>query len=316
VSDAAVEAIGLVKRYRRRSGAPVVAVDDVSLSAPLGAVTALLGPNGAGKTTTLDICTGLRRADGGRVRVLGLDPTRDRPALRCRVGVMPQSGVAGGVGVSGTVRAGDALRLFASYYRAPLSTDALLARLGLERVAGTPWRRLSGGEQQRLSLALAIVGRPELVFLDEPTAGLDVQARHAVFDLVRELRAAGVSIVLTTHAMDEAEALADHVVIVDRGRVVASGSPTELTSSDEHSLSFSGPAGLPLDALLAALPPSAAAEEPEPGRYVVTGDVDPAFLATVTAWCAGHGVMPRGLTTGERSLEDVFLELTGRGLRQ
>jgi ABC-2 type transport system ATP-binding protein len=315
VSGAALEVVDLVKHFGSGRQGGRTAVDGLSLTAPRGAVTALLGPNGAGKTTTVSICASLLTADSGLVSVLGRDPARAGTELRGRVGVMPQSGAAGGMGVAGTTRPVEALRLFASFYRSPLPIAPLLERLGLGPVSRTPWRRLSGGEQQRLSLALAIVGRPQLVFLDEPTAGLDVQARLSVFDLVRDLRGAGVSVVLTTHVMDEAEQLADHVVIVDRGRVVASGAPADLTSSDGKVIRFTGPAGLPLDTLLAALPVGSTVGEPTPGCYVVGGDVDPAFLATVTSWCASLGVMPRGLSTGERSLQDVFLELTGRGLR-
>jgi ABC-2 type transport system ATP-binding protein len=215
---------GVEKRY-----AATTALDGLSLTAPAGAVTALLGPNGAGKTTTVEICAGLRRPDAGTVRVLGVDPTRDADQLRARVGVMPQTGGSGAAGIYPAVRPRDALRLFANLYANALDPDALLDRLDLTGAADTPWRRLSGGQQQRLSLALAIIGRPSLVFLDEPTAGLDVHGKHATWSLVEELRAAGVTVILTTHAMDDAEKLADHVVIVDRGRAVASGTAQELT---------------------------------------------------------------------------------------
>jgi ABC-2 type transport system ATP-binding protein len=215
----------LVKRY----GA-TTALDGLTFDAATGAVTAVLGPNGAGKTTTVEICAGLRTPDAGAVTVLGLDPRKESSALRAQVGVMPQTGGSGAAGVYPSVNPRQALRLFAALYETPLHVEALLARLDLARVADTPWRRLSGGEQQRLSLALAVVGRPALVFLDEPTAGLDLHARRAAWDLVRELAGSGVTVVLTTHAMDEAERLADHVVIVDRGRVVAAGTPAELTA--------------------------------------------------------------------------------------
>jgi ABC-2 type transport system ATP-binding protein len=225
VTEPAVEVRGLVKAYGDR-----LAVDGLDLTAPMGAVTALLGPNGAGKTTTIEICEGFRRPGGGTVRVLGLDPLRDGPTLRPRVGVMLQSG-----GVYPGARAGEMLRLLASYAAHPLDPDALMNRLGLQDVARTTYRRLSGGEQQRLSLAMALVGRPELVFLDEPTAGLDPHARHATWALIEELRGVGVTVVLTTHYLEEAERLADHVVIVDHGRVVASGAPREI-ATDGRSL--------------------------------------------------------------------------------
>ncbi|POM22312.1 Daunorubicin/doxorubicin resistance ATP-binding protein DrrA [Actinomadura rubteroloni] len=302
--DGALVLDELVKRY----GA-VTAVDRLSLRAERGAVTALLGPNGAGKTTTIEICEGFRRADAGRVAVLGLDPVADARALKARVGVMPQSG-----GVPGTARAGEFLRLVASFHTAPLDPGALLERLGLTQHAKTPFRRLSGGQQQRLSLAVAVVGRPELVFLDEPTTGLDPQARLATWELVEELRSAGVSVVLTTHHMEEAERLADRVVIIDGGRVVSAGAPAELTGA-ERQLRFRARPGLGTDELLAALPPGSAAKESPAGHYLVEGDLGPELLATVTAWCAAHDVRADDLRIERRTLEDVFLELTGRELR-
>jgi ABC-2 type transport system ATP-binding protein len=213
-------------------------------------------------------------------------------------------------------RAGEMLRHVAALYADPLAPDALLDRLGLAAAARTPLRRLSGGQAQRLSLAMALVGRPELVFLDEPTAGLDPQARRAVWDLVGQLRADGVTVLLTTHYMDEAERLADLVVIVDAGRLVAAGAPAALTCDGaERQLRFRAPGGLDLDPLLAALPPGTAAKESPAGCYLLEGDVDPAFLAAVTAWCAAHGVLAEDLKVEQRTLEDVFLDLTGRELR-
>ncbi|ROO84165.1 ABC-2 type transport system ATP-binding protein [Actinocorallia herbida] len=298
----ALEITGLVKRYGRAT-----AVADLSFTARRGEVTALLGPNGAGKTSTLEICEGYRAHDGGTVRVLGLEPG-DR-ALRARVGVMPQTG-----GVPGTAKAGEFLRLMASFHTHPLDPAALMDRLGLTEHARTPYRRLSGGQQQRLSLAAAIVGRPELVFLDEPTAGLDPQARRATWELIADLRAAGVSVLLTTHFMDEAEQLSDQIVIIDRGRVVAEGAPAALTGA-EHQLRFRARAGLGLDELLNALPAGSAAKESPAGHYLIEGEVGPELLATVTAWCASHGVLAEDLRIERRTLEDVFLELTGRELR-
>ncbi|MBA2895994.1 ABC transporter ATP-binding protein [Nonomuraea soli] len=298
----AVEVIDLVKRY---GGA--TAVDGLTLSAARGAVTAILGPNGAGKTSTIEICEGFREADGGTVRVLGLPPSDG--SLRARVGVMLQAG-----GVPPAVRCGEWLRLVSRFYARPLAPDALMARLGLTDHARTPYRRLSGGQQQRLSLAAAVIGRPELVFLDEPTAGLDPQARHACWDLVADLRTAGVGVVLTTHHMDEAERLADHVVIIDRGRVVAEGSPASLTGA-ERQLRFRARPGLALEELLTALPTGSAAKESPAGHYIIEGQVDPELLATVTAWCAAEGVTADDLSIERRTLEDVFLELTGRELR-
>ena len=304
--DAAVEVAELSMRYGGKT-----AVDGLSMTVPAGSVTAVLGPNGAGKTTTIETCEGFRRPQRGAVRVLGLDPRRDARRLRPRVGVMLQSG-----GVYPAVKAGEMLRHIARLHAHPLDIGILVERLGLAASADTPYRRLSGGEQQRLSLAMAVVGRPELVFLDEPTAGLDPQARHATWDLIGDLRRGGVTVVLTTHFMDEAERLADRVVVVDGGRVIATGSPRDLTTDGaQNTLRFSSPVPLELASLQDVLPAGSRVSEVRPGDYVIEGGVDPQLLATVTTWCAARGVMPEGLAVERRTLEDVFLSLTGRGLR-
>jgi ABC-2 type transport system ATP-binding protein len=304
----AVEVTNLAKSY-----GSVTAVADVSFTAEAGAITSVLGPNGAGKTTTIEICAGLQRADSGAVTVLDHDPYLGTPTLRSQIGVMPQGGTTAS-GIYPSARVLEVLALYAALYEHPLPIPALLTTLGLEKVIATPWRQLSGGEQQRLSLALAIVGRPQVVFLDEPTAGLDVEGRHATWELIKELRTAGVAILLTTHLLDEAEQLADHIVIVDAGRVVASGTPASLLAADagRGELRFDAPPALPLDELLAALPPALTASELSPGRYLVAGDITPDVVASLTAWCAQRGVMADRLTTGSRSLEDVFLGLTGK----
>ncbi|MEU0135972.1 ABC transporter ATP-binding protein [Streptomyces sp. NPDC006296] len=305
-SEPVVQARGLVKRYGTRT-----AVDGLDLEVPAGAVTAVLGPNGAGKTTTIEICEGYRRPDAGTARVLGLDPVADAAALRPRVGVMLQSG-----GVYSGARAEEMLRHMARLHAHPLDVGALVERLGLDGCGRTAYRRLSGGQQQRLALAMAVVGRPELVFLDEPTAGLDPQARRATWDLIRELRTDGVSVVLTTHFMDEAETLADDVAVIDAGRVIARGSPEQLCRGGaENTLRFTGRPGLDLASLLKALPDDSTAAEPAGGTYRITGRIDPELLATVTSWCAQHGVMPDGIAVERHTLEDVFLELTGKELR-
>ena len=302
----AVEVVDLVKAYDGK-----VAVDGLSATVQAGAITAVLGPNGAGKTTTVETCEGYRRPDAGTVRVLGLDPWRDARRLRPRVGVMLQSG-----GVYPGVKAVEMLRHVASLHAHPLDVGELVERLGLGSAGGTPYRRLSGGQQQRLSLAMAVVGRPEIVFLDEPTAGLDPQARRATWELVEDLRRDGVTVVLTTHFMDEAERLADQVVVVDHGKVVAVGTPRELMAAGaQGTLSFRATAGLDVEGMVAAVPGASRVDEVSPGRYVVRGQVDARLLAAVTAWCADRDVMPEGLAVGQRSLEDVFLELTGSELR-
>jgi ABC-2 type transport system ATP-binding protein len=303
----ALEVRDLVKSYGARR-----AVDGLSLRLDRGHVLALLGPNGAGKTTTVEMCEGFRRPDSGSVRVLGLDPVRDAAALRPRVGVMLQAGVGGYTAATAL----ELVRLFASYAAHPQDAAAMLATVGLADVAGTPVKRLSGGQQQRLSLALALVARPELVFLDEPTAGMDPQSRRHTWDLVRHLRADGVAVVLTTHYLDEAEQLADTVVVIDEGKVVAQGTPAELTRSGaEGQLRFRAVPALPTHLLADVLPPGTKVFEEDPGRYVVIGDVTPDLLATVTAWCAGQRVLVETLTVERRTLEDVFLDLTGREVR-
>ena len=305
-NEPAVAISEMVKRY-----GTLTAVDGLTLTARRGEVTAILGPNGAGKTTTIEVCEGYRNADGGTVRVLGRDPARDGGALRPRIGVMLQSG-----GIPPSAPAVEYLTLLSRFHVSPLDPGWLLETMGLSASARTPFKRLSGGQQQRLSLAAAVIGRPELVFLDEPTAGMDPQARHATWDLIRNLRADGVSVILTTHFMDEAERLADHVVIIDAGRVVADGSPAQLTGSAGQ-LRFKAEPGLDTDSLLTALPAGSAAKESPAGHYLieVLGPVEPGLLAAVTAWCAERGVLPSTLRIESRTLEDVFLELTGKKLR-
>jgi len=302
----AVEISHLVKRYGRTA-----AVNGLTLRASRAAVTAILGPNGAGKTTTIETCEGYRRPDDGTVRVLGLDPVADARQLRPRVGVMLQSG-----GIPPAARPAEYLRVMAAFHTHPIDPAVLLDRLGLAGSVRTPYRRLSGGQQQRLSLAAAVIGRPELVFLDEPTAGLDPQARRATWEVIGGLRASGAAVILTTHYLDEAQRLADQVCVLDHGQLVAEGTPAELTGTAGQ-LRFRAEPGLDTDGLIAALPPGAAAKESPAGHYIVEvpDRVDPQLLAAVTAWCAEHGVLAQDLRIESRTLEDVFLELTGRELR-
>jgi ABC-2 type transport system ATP-binding protein len=219
-------------------------------------------------------------------------------------------------GVPPAIPAGEYLRLLARFHAHSLDPAGLLDRVGLAEAARTQYKRLSGGQQQRLALAAAVIGRPELVFLDEPTAGMDPQARHATWDLIAELRGSGVSVILTTHFMDEAERLSDQVAIIDHGRLVAGGTPAELCGGAGQ-LRFRADSGLDTDGLVAALPDGTAAKESPAGHYVieVPDGVTPQLLASVTAWCAEHGVLPTSLRIESRTLEDVFLELTGKELR-
>jgi len=280
VSAAAVEVEDLRMAY-----GPKTAVDGLSLTVERGSITAVLGPNGAGKTTTLETCEGYRRPQAGRVRVLGFDPVADRGDLLPRIGVMLQ-----GQGAWSGVRAMEMLRHIAQLHAYPLDVGMLADRLGLHECGRTPYRRLSGGQQQRLGLAMAIVGRPEIVFVDEPTAGMDPAARRTTWELLSELRDDGVTVVLTTHYLDEAEHLADQVHIIDRGRLIASGTPFELTRGG----------GSATIRLAADRELDAAAES--------------SLRDAVTGWASQNGLTIESLTLGHRTLEDVFLDLTGRGL--
>ena len=297
---------GVTKRY-----GSTLAVSDLDLDVQRAQVFALLGPNGAGKTTTVEMCEGFVRPDAGRIEVLGLDPVSDNARVRERIGVMLQGG-----GGYPAARAGEMLNLVAAYAAKPLDPAWLLDTLGLTDAARTTYRRLSGGQQQRLSLACAIVGRPELVFLDEPTAGMDAHARLVVWELIDALRRDGVTVVLTTHQLKEAEELADQIVIIDAGSTVASGTPAELMRSGaEDQLRFTAPRKLDLSLLLSALPEGYRASEQAPGEYLVEGSIDPQVLATVTAWCARLNILATDMRVEQRSLEDVFLDLTGKELR-
>lgn len=294
-----------------------VAVDALSLTVERSTITAVLGPNGAGKTTTLETCEGYRAPQQGTVRVLGLDPVRERADLLPRIGVMLQAG-----GAWSGVRAIEMLRHVSRLHAHPLDVDLLAERLGLGDCGRTPYRRLSGGQQQRLGLAMAVVGRPEIVFVDEPTAGMDPQARRATWELLDELRRDGVTVVLTTHYMDEAERLADHIHIIDHGRLIASGSPLALTRGDATGARAATirlvvtrpfPPGSP-DSLRLALGDGTEVTQLDELSLVVTGPADASTLARVSTWCEANDVLPESLTLGQRNLEDVFLELTGREL--
>ncbi|CAN5573412.1 ABC transporter ATP-binding protein [soil metagenome] len=297
---------GLVMRYGDK-----LAVDSLTLAVQPHTITAVLGPNGAGKTTTLETCEGYRRPQQGSVRVLGLDPVRDRRTLLPRIGVMLQGG-----GAWSGVRVVEILEHVAKLHAHPLPTDLLVERLGLGDCGRTPYRRLSGGQQQRLGLAMALVGRPELVFVDEPTAGLDPAVRRTVWELLEEVRADGVTVVLTTHYMDEAERLADWIHIVDKGSLVASGTSLELTRGGSMAtirlvVTEPFPPTAP-QSLALALGAGTEVTALDAVSLLVTGPADSSTLAKVSRWCEENDVLPESLTLGQRNLEDVFLELTKR----
>jgi ABC-2 type transport system ATP-binding protein len=308
VSEPAVVVDGLVMKY-----GDTTAVDGLSLTVARGSITAVLGPNGAGKTTTLETCEGYRAPQAGQVRVLGLDPRRQARELLPRIGVMLQDG-----GAWSGVRAPEMLRHIAALHAHPLDPALLEERLGLAECGRTPYRRLSGGLKQRLGLAMALIGRPEVVFVDEPTAGLDPAVRRTVWELLAELRTDGVTVVLTTHYMDEAERLADQIHIIDRGRLIASGTPIQLTRGGTMStirlvVTRPFPPGA-RESLKAALGEDIEVVILDELSLVVTGPADASTLGKVSKWCEDNDVLPESLTLGTRNLEDVFLELTGRGL--
>jgi ABC-2 type transport system ATP-binding protein len=300
----AIEVEGLRQVYGE-----TVAVDGLSLSVEEGEVFGLLGPNGAGKTTTVETLEGYRPPAGGTVRVLGLDPVADGPRLWPSIGVMLQEG-----GLYPGIRPLEALRLFAAYYDDADDPERLLDLVGLGPARGTVVRRLSSGQRQRLSLALALVGRPRLVFLDEPTAGMDPHARATTWEVIRALQEGGATVVLTTHAMDEAERLCDRLAIIDRGRLVALGSPAELTGAAAgagEDTRFSARPGLDLASLAGALglPPADVAESP-PGEYLIASAATPELVAVLAGWLRDRGVALGDLRAGRRTLEEVFLALT------
>jgi ABC-2 type transport system ATP-binding protein len=310
--EAAIHVEGLVKRYRDRA-----VVDGVSLAVRRGELVALLGPNGAGKTTTVEAVEGYRRADGGSIRVLGVDPRSGGPALRARVGLMLQGG---GLDPRATPR--DLVTLYSRFHRNPRDPQEVLDLVGLEgSVARTRVRRLSGGERQRLALALALLGDPEVLVLDEPTAGMDPEAKRRTRALVADLRERGRAILLTTHDLGDVGRLADRVVILDRGRVVAEGSPAELAAGGEPVLRFRL-AGIPTPEDVAALAQwlrrvaSDAAAVPDPAEGPAAYRVDgapatPALTAAVAWWAADRTLSIVELRTGVASLEDRYLQLTG-----
>ena len=281
-----------------------IAVAGLNLTADRGKITAIVGPNGAGKTSTIEVCEGYRLATSGRVRIFGLDPRTDSRALRPRIGVMLQSG-----GVPSGAKPLETLRHMARMYARPLDPDVLAERMGLTDIT-TTYRRMSGGEQQRLKFAISIIGRPDLVFLDEPTVGLDPEAKRDVRSIIEDLRTAGTSVVLTTHLMDDVEQLADHVAVVSAGKVVATGTPATLRQSQPGAISFAATSGLDLSALKVTLGDAVDLRETGPGRYVATGAINSAALAGIASWCASENVALTDLTMGHQALEDAVISLT------
>ncbi len=286
-------------------------VENIQFTVQRGEVFALLGPNGAGKTTTVETLEGYRTPDQGVIRVLGRDPIREASALKPHIGVMLQQD-----GLYPALTAREVLRLFSGYYEHTQNVDALLERVGLATVDKTRCRRLSGGQKRRLALAVALVGNPSLVFMDEPTAGMDPQARLATWEIIRDLKRNGATVLLTTHLMDEAERLADRVAIIDHGRLIALDTPGNLTGTQNaNAVRFVAPAGLDKSAL-ASLSKASSVEEVRPGSYVIETNNVPALLVELTTWLRDHNIPLSELRVGHGSLEDLFLRLTGSEVRE
>lgn len=297
---AVIEVDGLVKRYGRQ-----VAVDEVSFTVEQGEIFGILGPNGAGKTTAVECVEGLRRADAGTVRVLGLDPRADGPELRQRIGVQLQESH-----LPDHIKVWEALELYASFYRDPRDWRELLGEWGLADKRDAKFAKLSGGQKQRLFIALALVGNPRVAFLDELTAGLDPQARRATWELIKKMRAAGVTVVLVSHFMDEVEELCDRLAIFDGGKIVATGTPTSLIDQvdAEHLMRFRPMAEFDVG-ILSALP--GVKEIHRAGDHIaVTGTGD--FASAVTGALARHHILVADLRLERRSLDDAYVALTGR----
>ncbi len=285
-------------------------VDQLHLSVHRGEVFALLGPNGAGKTTTVETLEGYRVPDQGSVRVLGRDPIREARALKPQIGIMLQQD-----GLYPGLTAREVLCLFGGYFQHPQNIDELLERVGLSAAAKTRCRRLSGGQKRRLALAVALVGNPTLVFLDEPTAGMDPQARLATWEMIRDLKRQKATVLLTTHLMDEAERLADRVAIIDHGRLIALDTPSQMTGVQNATVvRFVAQSGLDC-AALAALPSAKKAEEIRPGSYLIETEAVPALLVDLTAWLRDNNITLSELSVGHGSLEELFLRLTGGEVR-
>jgi ABC-2 type transport system ATP-binding protein len=299
---AIIEVDHLAKRY-----GSTVAVDDVSFSVEEGEIFGILGPNGAGKTTTVECITGLRTPDRGTITVLGHDPQRDREELRQRVGVQLQESR-----LQDKLRVGEALDLYASYYREPADWRQLLETLGIADKRDTPYRKLSGGQKQRLSIALALVGSPTVAVLDELTTGLDPQARRDTWDLIDQIRGSGVTIVLVTHFMDEAERLCDRLALIDSGRIAALDTPAGLVAraAQEQQVRFRPSAPLD-DGLLTALPEVRDVRR-NGERVIVSGTGN--LLHAVSSVLARHQIIALDLRVEQASLDDAFVTLTGRGL--
>jgi len=299
---AAVEVENLTVRY-----GDVLAVDSVSFTAAAGEVTTVLGPNGAGKTSTIEVCEGYRRSTSGTVRVLGFDPASQQRQLSKRMGVMLQEGgVYPSSGVTETVKH------YASLYGKGADAESLVEAVGLSARSKATWRRLSGGERQRLLLALALAAKPDIAFLDEPTSGVDINGRDAIRGIIRDLASNGCAVVLATHELDEAERLADRVVIIDHGSLIAAGTLAELRRGHDE-IRFRSDPTVDLRALATAT--GIVASKVGNDEYVIDAPPQPRLMAQLGDWLADAGHPLHDLRAGGQRLEDVFRRLTGGGPR-
>lgn len=291
-------------RNLHKSYGAAVAVDDISFAVEQGEIFGILGPNGAGKTTTVECVAGLRTADRGVIRVLGLDPGRDRAEVTQRLGVQLQDGQ-----LPDRLQVGEALRLYSSFYRKPADRQVLMDVLGLADVRRTPCAKLSGGQKQRLSIALALIGSPEVAVLDELTTGLDPQARRDTWGLIQDVRSRGVTIVLVTHFMEEAERLCDRVAVIDRGRIVAEGSPQALAEGVKGGLRIRFRSSVPFDDRLLTDLPDVTGLTRRGDLVVVSGTGN--ALHAITSVLARNDIVAEHLRVEQPSLEDAFVALTG-----
>ena len=303
-SGSVVQVSAIRKTYGR-----TVAVDEVSFDVREGEIFGLIGPNGAGKTTTMECVEGLRAPDRGDISVLGLNPTRDVYRLQERVGVQLQEAQ-----LQKRIKVREAVGLWASLYKKPVDGDRLLEQLGLSDKRNAWFMTLSGGQKQRLFIALALINDPELVFLDELTTGLDPQARRAIWDLVRGIRARGKTVFLTTHLMEEAERLCDRVAIIDRGRIVDIGTPAELIRrhAPEQTVVVAAP-DVSTEALFRAIPGVESVTNTD-GRFTIRGKGDD-LVTRVIGCVADHQIKVTDFRTDRSTLEDVFLNVTGHSIR-
>ncbi len=279
-----------------------MAVDNISFEAPSGSVTVILGPNGAGKTSTIEVCEGFRTAKSGSVRVLGLDPVSDHRALTERMGVMLQGG-----GVYPSARVRDVVSHFCALHNKGVNATQLIERVGLSNRSTGTWRKLSGGEQQRLSLALALAADPEVIFLDEPTSGVDIDGRDIIADIIYDLAARGTTVVLASHDMAEAEKVATHAVLFNSGKVIASGEISSLLTSRKH-LRFTSSEGLvPAELAVSIKSPVVAIGD---GVYEVASEPTPQLMTRISQWLADNSHPLIGVDMGKESLEDTYRRLT------